>query len=274
MTTDNFPQTYIYISRRIVRNIFDQHEAYSRGVGLDVTAKIPGVDLKASARRRENNDYWLARQVTEMISDNTGTLLHPGMYVRARMEVTWAEVPFLEGGHRVAWLSCFADTEEGPAFAGLCGSLGNFEGYSAGENDRPRGWYPSAPVGMARLVSSFSGDREDVSEAASWAGGTDPGDAIRTALTISSTLGSGHIAGRAELDVLFQAFSWLEYPQGDGQIRAAMIGTPIWAVTCPPLPDLRTAFSRQTHERNRRRAEEAAQEKALRRFAQHFMPPS
>lgn len=274
MATDNFPQTYIYISRRLVRSLFDQHEAYGRGLNLDVTAKIPGVDFKASARRKENNDYWLARQVTEMVRNNTGTLLNPGTYVRARMEVTWAELPFLEGGYRVAWLSCFADTEEGPAFAGLCGSLGNFEGYSAGEEDKSRGWYPSAPVGMTRLVSSFSGEREDVNEAASWAGGADPEDAIRTALTISSTLGSGYIAGRAELDVLFQVFSYLDYSEKDGQARAAMIGTPIWAVTCPPLPGLKTAYSREAHERSRRQAEEAAQAKALHKFAQHLMPPS
>ncbi|MDI6106029.1 hypothetical protein QLQ12_46440 [Actinoplanes sp. NEAU-A12] len=277
MTTDNFPQTYIYLSRRIINDLYDQHEAHSRGMEVNVTAKIPGIDLKASGRKQVDNYYWLARQVTEAVRDNTGTLLDPGTYVRARMEVTWAEVPFLEGGFRVAWMSCFADTKEGPAFAALCGSLQNFVGYSEGEDHRYRGWYPSAPVGMAKLVSSFSGDREDVSGAALWASDSDPEQAIRSALTISSTLGSGHIAGRAELDVLFQVFSWREYPIGQGSGRVAMIGTPIWAATCAPIPGLKPAYTRQLPEPDADDSPQvidAARTGALRRFAQRFMRPS
>ncbi|WIM97586.1 hypothetical protein ACTOB_001119 [Actinoplanes oblitus] len=246
MAIDAHPRSYIYLSRRLLRELHQRAEAQKGGVEFSVTAKVPGLDARGERRKLENNDYWLARQVTAAIRDNTGTLLHPGTYVRARMEVTWAEVPFLEGGHRVAWLSCFTDTEEGPVFAALCGSLRNFEGYASDDDYKARGgWYPSAPVGMAKLVSSFSRGNEDINGAIAWSEEEDIEKAVTTAMTIYTTLGRSHIAGRAELEVLFQVFGRIDYPEGSDQGRAAMLGTPIWAATCPPLPDRRVVYARQ-----------------------------
>jgi hypothetical protein len=186
VATDNFPQTYIYISRRIVRDLYRQHSAHARSVDLEVDVTAPVIGVKArGGQRKGENDYWLAQKVTQYIRDNTGTLLDPGVYVRARMDVTWAEVPFLEGGYEVARLSCYADTEAGRAFVALCGSLRNYEGYFPG-GDEYRGWYPSRSTGMQRLLASFSGGAEDVASASEWRGGEFPEDVTDTARVIST----------------------------------------------------------------------------------------
>jgi uncharacterized protein DUF7019 len=239
MVTDNFPQSYIYISRRLVRELYQQHRANRQAPNITLTAKLPGINVQASPGEQPENDYWLARKATDIVRDNTGSLLDPGTYIRATMDVTWADLPFLEGGYEVAWLTCVADTDEGPVFAALCGSIGNYVGYSPGES-QSRGWYPSRATGMERLLKSFSADNDDVDAAAEWGGGDNPEMVISSAFTIAATLGRGHIAGHARLEVLFQVFRYLDYRQNtglrNGQLRAAMIGTPIWAVTVPPLP--------------------------------------
>jgi len=144
--TDNWPVDFIYISRRIVTEIVQQHEAGGpeRVSMIDVSARLPlgpGIRISSSRRPIDYTNYFdLAKRATAAVSDHTGWLasdrtdrIPTGPYVRAKMHLQEQKVPM----PLTAWekahshpIAVFVGTETFPGvgrvFLGLAGSASNF----------------------------------------------------------------------------------------------------------------------------------------------------
>jgi hypothetical protein len=149
MITDNWPVDFIYISRRIVKEIVQQHEAgrSDRGLKVSLTGSIPigpvspGVSVESSSRSVDYTNYYeLAKRATAAVSDHTGWLagdkpdrIPTGPYVRAKifLQAQKVSLPLTVWEKRYNHpIAIFAGTETVPGvgrvFVGLAGSALNF----------------------------------------------------------------------------------------------------------------------------------------------------
>jgi hypothetical protein len=232
MTTDRLPRFYSYLSKRILTNLYHQLEADQPHWKLDIEFRTAIASVSVGKREPSHeNLIWLAKRVTEAVSDQTGDLIYPGRYVRAIVPLTCTELP-----SRVAWMHSWYDTDDGPIFLALCGSLSNYVGYHPGEI--PEGWYPSSAEGMNRLLNTCGGDLDDIDEV----GSSMTPSALRGALRISEKLPEKYIVVHEELEVLLRVFVHEERPWE--RVRSAILGAPIWVGTPLPLPqDFSKKFS-------------------------------
>jgi hypothetical protein len=149
MLTDNWPVDFTYISRRIVKEIVQQHEAgrSDRALKVSLTGSIPigpvspGVSVESSSRSVDYTNYYeLAKRATAAVSDHTGWLardkpdrIPTGPYVRAKIYLQVQKVPL----PLIVWekrynhpIAIFAGMETlpgvGRVFVGLAGSASNF----------------------------------------------------------------------------------------------------------------------------------------------------
>lgn len=238
MPTDNSPRTYIYLSRRLLRDLYDQHEAERRRRRLSAEVRAPGFALRSEGREDPtDNPFWLAKQATEAVSDHTGTLMDPGRYVRTKLFLTWSQVPFREDSYKVAWMWAIERPETGPVFVALCGSLRNYLAYDSYDHQTADGWFPSSADGLRYLVRCFAHAKDDPYSAAQRPQEITVPRLLGTAYAITDVLGIGHQIGQAEMEVLFEVFEYADdITLGSVRYRRALIGTPLWVATMPPRP--------------------------------------
>ncbi|HEX5762292.1 MAG TPA: hypothetical protein VFY04_04140 [Solirubrobacterales bacterium] len=100
-------------------------------------------------RSIEGNYHRLAEQVTEAVSDETGTPEWPGQYIGARLDLSGWLFSFEAERTPVVWL--VAEFDQNLLVA--CGSARNVMGYEA-----PRqysGWRPSSADGLREAVAAL-----------------------------------------------------------------------------------------------------------------------
>lgn len=159
MTTDNWPVDFYFVSRRLVKQIVDQHQAVSgkRKASLTLGPPWAKVALSESGPDRENL-FDLVRRSTQAVRDNTGTLESPGAYV----EMTLRFRPSLFTVHQgfQNWNSdfagFFADEDVpgiGRVLVTLFGSTSNFLGRVPEQTGL--GWNPSDAAGLYVLLSNI-----------------------------------------------------------------------------------------------------------------------
>jgi hypothetical protein len=222
----------------LLRDLFDQHDASRQRSRFSAELRAPGIAIRSEGRQdAPDNPFWLAKQVTEAVSDHTGTLIDPGRYVRAKLFLTWSRVPFLEGSYEVAWLWATEQTETGPIFVALCGSLRNYLAYDPADGRTAGGWFPSSPEGLTYLVRCFAHSKDDPYAAARRPKEVSLDGLFTTAYAICDRLALHHQIGQAEMDVLFEVFEYADDVELEGvPFRRALIGTPLWVATAAPQP--------------------------------------
>jgi len=234
MATDKLERDIIYTSKRLLQDLYKQHISGERGARLDSLAAAGfggGGRLKTP---QPDNEYWLLRQVTDAVRDNTGTLLFPGRYVKCTVMTTWAEVPFNQESATVAWLEADADTEEGPVFIALCGSRANLHGTRPDE--LRGGWFPSSAEGLAEIVRAFGRGNNDPRKFLR-ADKDELPVLLQTAHGIAQKPTSTFRIDTRELEILFEVFYTKEHIDLKGTYyRRAFFGTPLWAATPESQP--------------------------------------
>ncbi|WP_328534765.1 SAVMC3_10250 family protein [Micromonospora zamorensis] len=248
MTTDNSPRQYIYLSRRLLTERYQQHVA-NRGTQtkLSMGVKTPLGSINFQGRDVDgDNLYQLANVVTEAARDNTGSLLDPGPYVRTTLDLTWGVVNFVDPNDEVAWFyaqqDAGDDVEPGSPyqsiFLALCGSVGNYVGYAPGANvGSQQRWQPSTPDYMRQVVRRYGLEADDAAE-------IDRINAmLGSAYSISMGLREGNLLGEARLEVLFQVHHYaegIEISASRGSrlsCRMVLVGSPLWVATALPEPE-------------------------------------
>lgn len=256
MATDNWPADYIYVSRRLAREIIDQDTAARRTKRLNkVTAGIPGTGMSAEFAAREvdlDNPFELARRATEAVVDLTGSLQSPGPYVRATLDCTWDAIPVHMGWDddvNVKVAGFFADVKVvdlGGVFFGLFGSASNFLGRVPTEY---RGeWMPSDALGLYRILDHTSEPEDPTVEAELVDDDLRLGaeDIVRQTVTLFEH--ARPLYGRGTVEVLAKCYvtepdidlSWNGnvLKNGDnGRYGLAILGAPIWVATPEPYSD-------------------------------------
>lgn len=139
MTTDNDPVDYIYISKRLTRELVQQHEAARPRRLTTASFRVPLLSAAFSTLKPDyHNRFDLTRRATEAVSDNTGSLDNPGTYVRATLPMRCCKVVFhlgFEDSGRQEVAAFFADgvtPDAGHVFVALFGSVTNLKGRRAG----------------------------------------------------------------------------------------------------------------------------------------------
>ena len=156
------PRTFLFLGRRLIRELYSQLEAKRPRWKLnEMQFKPPVLPLEASFTKTqpsEENWYWMAERVTEALEEDTGTVLDPGLYVRAEMTIAWGAVSGWIDPGEVAWFFGQAETEEGLAYVTLFGSVENFNGYRPKSPGTWSGWTPSSDKGIQDAIRSLSPD--------------------------------------------------------------------------------------------------------------------
>ncbi|WP_127507589.1 DUF7019 family protein [Actinoplanes solisilvae] len=270
-----FPRSFDFIGKRVVRDIYEQLERTRPKWKLDlVNFTPPVIPFEFGARRSEPteaNMYWIARKVTEAIADHTGTILDPGTYVRAEMHFRWAAVSFELTGEEIAWLYGTGQTEEGEAHVILVGSVENFVGYAPKGANEWLGWKPSSTPGTSRAIQwalQNSRDRQRPArpggEVESLAGtngsvlrsweitppsgySIDP-HVLQEALYLSLILSEhGHVDGANRKEVLFRVGECggpFRTSSDNPTLGRVYVGTPLWVADPVPRRDRRLMSDR------------------------------
>jgi len=172
VVTDNWPVDFRYISRRLVREIVQQHEAagpgreYKIGGTAGITAGPVNFGLTVEESKRpvdDQNYYDLARRATMAVIDHTGYLdkndphgrIPTGPYVRARMHLQMQQVPLGAWedayNHPIAAFVGYETLDDfGRVFVGLVGSASNFVHSRRDQSRATR--TPSDALGLYEII--------------------------------------------------------------------------------------------------------------------------
>jgi hypothetical protein len=139
---------YLVISERLIQELVDR--AAKAGKELqNLQLRPPLTGLTIGKRSSDGNYHRMAEEVTEAVSDETGTLEWPGTYIGARLGLDGWLFSFEAERTPVVWL--VAEHEDNLLVA--CGSARNVIGYEA-----PRqypGWRPSSADGLREVVAAL-----------------------------------------------------------------------------------------------------------------------
>jgi hypothetical protein len=245
---------YVYVSRRLLRDVYDMAGG-GRGLSLErvqakghVNVLAAGVEGSADFGRPAaavDNPYSLAefalRALKDRIDPLAGARRH--RYVRAVLPLTWLSLPVLYMPEPVAWMFAnFTDDRAGETFVGLCGSVANYRHRVPAEAPAPNAvqWYPSSPEGLRAIVEAMVARREqdalrDLTRAA---------PAIEDVVAMATRLSwgerpSAHTLGSDTVEVLAQVFvaergvvsRWT-----DRRIDTLVLGAPLWVRTAESKP--------------------------------------
>jgi hypothetical protein len=139
---------YVVISERMIQELMDRSE--SSGLAVDgVQIRPPFSAL--NVRRGESRVSYpsLSEQVTETLSDQTGTPEYPGEYIGMRAHFNGWLFSFEAERTPVVWLASLDDR----SLIVLCGSGRNVLGYDAPK--QYPGWRPSSAGGLAEVVATL-----------------------------------------------------------------------------------------------------------------------
>jgi hypothetical protein len=138
---------YIVISNRMIQELVDR--AAKKGIGVDsVQLRPPFTSATVRKRGQSANYNLLAEQITEVVSDQTGTPEYPGEYIGTRAHFLGWLFSFDAERTPVVWLAA-ADED---SLIVLCGSGRNVVGYDAPK--QYPGWRPSSAGGLREVVAT------------------------------------------------------------------------------------------------------------------------
>lgn len=236
MVVDRWPQEFIYISKRLLAERWQQHNAAAKRIPSTVKIKTPIAESEFSlGSTGEDNPFWLARTVTQAIKGYTGSFLRPNIYVRGVCEMHWGVVTILrEPYYQVAWFASVLETQEGPIFVALCGSEHNFLSYAGEPNLPPFKRHASSVEGMARIIRAAWNDLtpEEIPPEA----GPESRSAVEEAFLISRVRPYEEVTV-GTVEALFQRIHYeedIELPWDNRTYRAGIIGVPLWVATANP----------------------------------------
>ena len=131
--TDTWPVHFRYISRRLVKEIVQQHEATRPRVKASFSFPLRAIGLTLIRRDPDYlNLYDLTRRATEAIDNLTGSVEFPGTYVRAELDITPGYFTVLMGWQDrshvdIAAMMTRTHVEDvGSVLVGLFGSISNY----------------------------------------------------------------------------------------------------------------------------------------------------
>lgn len=270
MGTDNWPVTFTYISRRLVKEIVQQHQGSRPGrtrvSGLGVP---PGFSLSRGENKVDwDNPFELAYRATEAVRDHTGSIdartsaggrIPTGTYIRATMHLQQMAINLPVWETNAAYpIAGYAGYEVlpgfGRVFVGMVGSASNIIGrFDGGPPMRYTGRTPSDAMGLYDIIQR---NRE-------W---TDRGDCEPAVDNGELNRERAHLASEDErmraaaalftscdfyatsdvVDVLLKVHHSaddfdLHLDGADGHrlspFRRALFGAPVWISTLPPTAD-------------------------------------
>jgi hypothetical protein len=233
----NEPQ-FVYVSKRLLDDLYKQHVSSKRGSRLD-SVSVAGTGVSGRIKTAQpDNEYWLAREVTKIVQDNTGSLLYPGKYVKCELEMTRATIPFSEERTTVAWFEGERETEEGSIFVALCGSVQNLRG-AAPPTELKGHWFPSSAEGLTQVVRAFGRGNNDPRQFLRAEPEELPGLFSFAYGKARSPTATYRIETR-RLEMVFEVFYELDHAKvpkaPDSYLRHAYFGTPLWAAIPAPKP--------------------------------------
>ena len=164
LPTDNWPVQFRYISRRLVREKVQQHEAARGGLigDIDVGVELPGIGTIGTHLEPPDydNPLDLARRTTAAVREMTGTIERPAEYVRTTLTfltktcnvgLGWDDET--RDGWPIAGLFADEDVAGLRVFVALFGSVSNLHAWR--EHGTPVGHYtPSDAAGLYLILNA------------------------------------------------------------------------------------------------------------------------
>ena len=245
MTTDNQAVDYRYISRRLTRDIVQQHEAgRRRPLGLVGITLGPFAFRWRTLSPDYHNQYKVALRATDAVSDNTGSLGAPGAYLRATMQMELDKVAVHIGFEDTASQEVagyFADQDvpvAGRVFVALLGSIHNLVGWRAADRlltDR----CPSDVDGMYEVLAASLEPQDNTIETEFLERERDEPDerwSIEAAHRLAFRDGS-RLKNLRSLEFLARVHVCVQDVEVCGdRYQWAVLGAPIWVATPAPAP--------------------------------------
>jgi hypothetical protein len=244
VSTDRSPHQYAYLSQRLLHLLHEQDAATRSSWRPSKGALSLGpLQAEAEPRDRQNNLFGLTDAVTQAVYDQTGTLEHPGLYVRDTMNVRLGVLPVLRGEaanseYRMALVLGAPMQDASRIDVILYGSLNNYLGVAAPAEAPPLVWWPSDDVGFERYTRALAYGNEERADFALVDDQYVEESTVSQALRVVNGLSRGAFVRDAVLEVLFLVFDQDEVHE-DGVSRRVYVGTPLWVRTPAPQRDAR-----------------------------------
>lgn len=139
---------YLVLSERMIQELINR--AAASGITLDSVQIRPPLTSATFRTKDSNGNYnQLAEQITELVSDETGTPEYPGTYIGIRAHFLGWLFSFDAERTPVVWLAALDED----SLIVLCGSGRNVLGYDAPK--QYPGWRPSSAGGLAEVVATL-----------------------------------------------------------------------------------------------------------------------
>lgn len=237
MLTDRAPFDYIYLSRRLLTDLFEHDEAVrtrwrgSFGFNLRfLFGQFNRSDVDKTNLRA------LAKESSRLVSDNTGDLATPGVYVRDRLELYAGEFEPLMGwtGGKVACYRGESFDDAGcRVLLALFGSASNVVGRRATEGSGD-GFYPSDMHGLYSILDAARERADPEIQLDYRLDDLQMSEQARVSEAISFVNGGARQAIGAH-DFLARVFFDVEKFEIDHRlVGRVIIGTPLWIATPRP----------------------------------------
>jgi hypothetical protein len=139
---------YVVLSERLVQELVDRSAKAGREI-QNVQLRPPLTGITAGRRGIDGNYHLLAEQITEAVSDETGTPEWPGEYIGARLGFSGWLFSFEAERTPVVWFV----SEFDQSLLVACGSARNVIGYEAPK--QYPGWRPSSADGLREVVAAL-----------------------------------------------------------------------------------------------------------------------
>jgi len=243
VATDKSPSDYRYVSKRLVTEIVQEHEAAGPR-----TKTSYQVGWKALSRTRERRDpdyanpFELARRATENVKESTGTVAYPGTYVCDEIDIAAGSLTVLLGWEEASHVKIAAmmgrheDETAGHVLLALFGSMSNYSGRQPEAKVLPE--IPSDVASLYVIIDRSSEPRdpsveryrvEDESE-------INPRSRADSVIRLLDHRFKGF--RRERLEVLMKVFYVVDdyWYFREEHFDRVLIGAPVWARTPLPKP--------------------------------------
>lgn len=235
--TDTWPVHFRYISRRLVKEIVQQHEATRPRVKVSFSLPLRAIGLTLIRRDPDYlNLFDLTRRATEGIENLTGTVEFPGKYVRSELDITPGYFTVLMGWRDrshvdIAAMMTRTHVEDvGSVLVGLFGSISNYMWRVPKSEDF--GEIPSDVTGLYEILDRTAENGDPTLDAERVEHEVDVIPESR-ADTVLRLLGDRFKGFRRErLDLLIEVFYCFDdYSFGGCHFDRVLIGAPVWVAT-------------------------------------------
>jgi hypothetical protein len=240
MLTDSAPFDYVYLSPRLLTDLVHQDEAargrWSRSFDIDL--RLFGLHLQRRAPDF-TNPRDLAARSTGLVSDYTGSIEVPGIYVHGRVNLRHGVFSPHMGwsGGQVACYCGVSATSEGSVFVALFGSASNVVGRRRADHDRDS-FYPSDAAGLYALLDAVR-ELDDPEIDLDYRIDDHAMSAQTRAERAVMFARGGASVELGELEFLARVYLDVEdYAYADDAYRRVIMGAPLWVATPRPAPSL------------------------------------